>query len=65
MMSRWPREAAPSEVVEEKVYCDRFKIPNLNNNTFFSPHDPLSTSDTYPKNADCTNVLTGEFNGLF
>lgn len=64
LLSRWPREAAAQEeekTLEIPAYCDRFNMPNEKNNTFFSPLDPTSNNNTYPKNAECTHVLTGEF----
>lgn len=66
LLSRWQREAAAEDAdpTEIPIYCDRFRMPNEKNNTFFSPLDPLSTTNTYPKDADCTHVLEGEFSSF-
>lgn len=50
----------PIVPTEAPVYCDRFVQPITDNNTFFSPLDPRSATNTYPPNADCTFVLEGE-----
>lgn len=62
LLSRWQREAAPEESDSNSIpeYCDRFRVPNEKNNTFFSPLDPLSMTNTYPKESDCTHVLEGK-----
>lgn len=62
LLSRWQREATPEDADASNIpeYCDRFRMPNEKNNTFFSPLDPLSITNTYPKEADCTHVLEGE-----
>lgn len=45
---------------EAPIFCDRFIQPITDNNTFFSPMDPRSVTNTYPQNADCVFVLEGK-----
>ena len=58
---RWKRAILDEPTtIQEPFHCKRFTEPFKNNNTFFSPMDPTSSSSNYPKNANCVFVLEGE-----